>query len=268
MAGAANVSVKHAGECTAADTGTKACTKEYKPVCGFVEVQCVKAPCYPVAQTFGNQCMAENAQATNISQGSCTSSDRYNKLDNTSWKLQSYNATVATGPTLSFTDEKVSAKFCNSMGGTYTVDGDTIFVGPMMSTLMFCDGPLGTWESTFDLSGANYELSTDGANHLMITTVAGNTFQWVSTTPNPTKPVVTNWRRYGFVIWQLNQLAKLNSYDTVAEKQDMAQRLLDRINEIMMVSLMTPLQNARWVHMKAAIQFYHDHVGDGTFGSF
>lgn len=47
------------------------CTMEYAPVCGEVEVQCVKAPCLPVQQTFGNTCMASAAKAKNITQGEC-----------------------------------------------------------------------------------------------------------------------------------------------------------------------------------------------------
>jgi len=36
----------------------KVCTMEYAPVCAEVQVQCIKAPCYPVQQTFSNSCMA------------------------------------------------------------------------------------------------------------------------------------------------------------------------------------------------------------------
>ncbi|MDD2907181.1 MAG: hypothetical protein PHH98_00935 [Candidatus Gracilibacteria bacterium] len=34
------------------------CTLEYAPVCAEVQVQCIKAPCFPVNETFGNACMA------------------------------------------------------------------------------------------------------------------------------------------------------------------------------------------------------------------
>ncbi len=34
------------------------CTMEYAPVCTEVQVQCVKAPCYPIKQTFSNTCSA------------------------------------------------------------------------------------------------------------------------------------------------------------------------------------------------------------------
>lgn len=34
------------------------CTKEYAPVCGLVEIQCVTTPCDPIPQTFSNACGA------------------------------------------------------------------------------------------------------------------------------------------------------------------------------------------------------------------
>lgn len=33
------------------------CTMEYMPVCAEVAVQCVRAPCPPIKETFGNRCM-------------------------------------------------------------------------------------------------------------------------------------------------------------------------------------------------------------------
>ncbi len=246
-----------------ASSGDVMCTKEYKPVCGYVQVQCVRAPCYPVPQTFGNRCEAGAADATNITEGACATNERYNKLQDTSWNLQSFDSLVATGPTLSFAAEKVSAKICNSMNGSYTVDGNTIHVGAMMSTLMFCEGKLGTYESAFDLSGAKYELSTDGANHLMITTVGGHTFQWQKQGATGGKPTNTvSWKRYGLVVWQLNQIARAKGYTTVEQKQALAMDVLEKINYIMMTSIMTPLQNLKMVQLKAGVQFYYDHIGD------
>jgi len=235
-----------------------------------VQVQCIQAPCYPQPQTFGNRCEAEAANATNISEGACTPNARYNVLENTSWKLTTFDGSAVVGEhTLSFTDTKVSAKVCNHKSGSYEVMNDTIIVGEnMISTLMFCTGPAGEYEAHFDLSGANFELATDGANHLMITTAGGHTYQRTSVEKNPSKPVSsTNRRRYGLIIRQLNQIAKIRGFDTVIEKQAMAQGLLDKINEIMMVSLMTPTQNAKWVFLKNAVQYYYDHIGDGTFTS-
>lgn len=52
---------------------TIACTMEYAPVCAKVEIQCIKAPCEPIEQTFGNRCMMEaNKLATFLHEGECT----------------------------------------------------------------------------------------------------------------------------------------------------------------------------------------------------
>lgn len=40
------------------DEDGRICTMEYAPVCAEVQVQCIKAPCYPVPETFSNKCMA------------------------------------------------------------------------------------------------------------------------------------------------------------------------------------------------------------------
>ncbi len=59
------------GNMAYADESISACTMQYAPVCGSIQVQCFAAPCYPVRQTFGNQCMANVANATNITIGEC-----------------------------------------------------------------------------------------------------------------------------------------------------------------------------------------------------
>jgi hypothetical protein len=44
--------------CTAEEKATQACTKEYRPVCGWNDpdkIQCIRYPC---AQTYGNKCEA------------------------------------------------------------------------------------------------------------------------------------------------------------------------------------------------------------------
>lgn len=151
------------------------CTMEYRPVCASVQVQCIKAPCDPVQQTFGNACMMNaNKNTTYLHDGECGSTE----LDGSTWTLQSFDDKVASGSTLSFENGNISAHVCNSINGSYWVQGNTFVVGPMMSTKMACLGDLGTYESAFDLSGATYELSTEGGKHMMITTVAGHKFQW------------------------------------------------------------------------------------------
>lgn len=59
------------GNMTYANEPVSACTMQYAPVCWSIEVQCIRAPCYPVRQTFGNQCMANMAKASNITVGEC-----------------------------------------------------------------------------------------------------------------------------------------------------------------------------------------------------
>lgn len=44
--------------CTEEQKQAEACTMQYEPVCGLVEVQCVTTPCDPVPETFGNACSA------------------------------------------------------------------------------------------------------------------------------------------------------------------------------------------------------------------
>lgn len=51
------------------------CTMQYAPVCGEVQVQCIKAPCPPIKQTFGNSCMAWASNAQNIVEWTCEDID-------------------------------------------------------------------------------------------------------------------------------------------------------------------------------------------------
>ena len=63
---------------------------------------------------------------------------------------------------------------CNGFGGEYKVDGDTIAFGPVMSTMMFCEGPVGEQEmgtiAVFQES-AKFVLAGDT---LTITSADGN----------------------------------------------------------------------------------------------
>lgn len=44
--------------CTDAQKQAQLCTREYRPVCGLVEVQCITTPCNPIPETFSNACEA------------------------------------------------------------------------------------------------------------------------------------------------------------------------------------------------------------------
>ncbi len=60
------------GECKGQSEDLTMCTMEYAPVCASVAVQCIKAPCDPVEQTFGNRCMMNaNKLATYLHDGEC-----------------------------------------------------------------------------------------------------------------------------------------------------------------------------------------------------
>jgi hypothetical protein len=55
---------------------TQACTREYMPVCGQVQVQCIKAPCPQVMQTFSNKCEAcANSLTMSYIEGACANDD-------------------------------------------------------------------------------------------------------------------------------------------------------------------------------------------------
>lgn len=80
-------------------TDMKLCTMQYAPVCGEVQVQCIKAPCYPVYQTFWNACMANDNKI--IYEWECeeeTDTELFNKLkvydDKILSKLEKYNLSL------------------------------------------------------------------------------------------------------------------------------------------------------------------------------
>jgi heat shock protein HslJ len=66
------------------------------------------------------------------------------------------------------TDGQVAlATDCNSMSGTYTAKGSSLSVGPMMSTMMYCDG---SWESEFSrIIGETTGYSFTGKGELVLT---------------------------------------------------------------------------------------------------
>ena len=44
--------------CVESQRSADFCTADYTPVCATVEIQCIKAPCNPIQQTFSNSCNA------------------------------------------------------------------------------------------------------------------------------------------------------------------------------------------------------------------
>jgi heat shock protein HslJ len=73
------------------------------------------------------------------------------------WRLVSYGSPGSLMPSAPDVDTsivfgadgKVNGNVgCNGFGGDYTVDGNTITFGQIVSTLMFCEGPVGDQETT------------------------------------------------------------------------------------------------------------------------
>ncbi len=50
---------------------SEGCPEISQPVCGKIEIQCIKTPCDPVEETFVNECFAEKAKATDLRPGKC-----------------------------------------------------------------------------------------------------------------------------------------------------------------------------------------------------
>jgi heat shock protein HslJ len=75
------------------------------------------------------------------------------RLDGTSWSLVSVNdepVAAGTAVTLSFASGMVSGSSgCNSYSGTYSVDGPTLAVGPLITTKMACPEPIMAVETAY-----------------------------------------------------------------------------------------------------------------------
>ena len=73
------------------------------------------------------------------------------------WRLDSYGSPGNTTPAAPDVDTSIVFKEdgkiegnvgCNGFGGDYTVEGNMITFGPIVSTLMFCEGSVGDQETT------------------------------------------------------------------------------------------------------------------------
>ena len=98
------------------------------------------------------------------------------------WELVSYNQTAAVPDvetSIEFKDGQMSGNVgCNGFGGEYTVNGDQIEFGPVMSTKMFCEAVADQESSTlaamqndatFILNGDRLTItSTDTSNFIML----------------------------------------------------------------------------------------------------
>lgn len=103
------------------------------------------------------------------------------------WKLVSYGSASNQTPAAADVDTSVEFKDglvngnvgCNGFGGNYEVDGDKITFSEVVSTLMFCEGPVGDQEMTtlnvlhetasFALDGDTLTLtSADGSSVIVL----------------------------------------------------------------------------------------------------
>lgn len=98
------------------------------------------------------------------------------------WKLISYNQTPAVPNVetfIEFKDGQLNGNVgCNSFGGDYTVNGDTITFGPVISTMMFCNDPIGEQEkgilavlqksATFVMDGNTLSITSEDGNSSIV----------------------------------------------------------------------------------------------------
>ncbi len=103
----------------------------------------------------------------------CSTAGESASLEGTLWALESYqnadgetvDALPNSGARAEFENGEVSGTSgCNRFFGAYEVDGDSISIGPLGSTLMACPGPLMDQEFGFMTSfqsAATYEISGD-----------------------------------------------------------------------------------------------------------
>ncbi len=104
-------------------------------------------------------------------------------LEGTTFRLVQHNG-VATPDDSNYSlvleDGRLSARFCNQMGGDYTVNGNVILAPELMSTLMFCESPAGLMDmetgfsmvmsegAVYKLEGDLLELSSISGNHTFL----------------------------------------------------------------------------------------------------
>jgi heat shock protein HslJ len=125
-------------------------------------------------------------------------------FEGTTWQLAEYategGAAVPVpalvAATATFADGTVSGNGgCNSFNASYTLDGSSIEIGEVASTLIACEGPAGTVETAFfatfpkmtdvTVTGETLELTGDGGKLILRFTVAETAelvgTEWVAT---------------------------------------------------------------------------------------
>lgn len=93
------------------------------------------------------------------------------------WNLESLDGqSLSQSGTLTFSRNMIQAKLCNTLHGRYTVFGDRIYTRGLVSTMMYCEGPIMIVESLLSERGLTYFV---GETTLTITTRSGHTIEWV-----------------------------------------------------------------------------------------
>lgn len=84
----------------------------------------------------------------------------HKELDGRIFKLASFNdQRVNEEYVLEFTKGRISTKFCNGMGGEYTIKNNTI-EATLVSTMMYCNEPANVMDMESAFSSALYEGAT------------------------------------------------------------------------------------------------------------
>jgi heat shock protein HslJ len=100
-------------------------------------------------------------------------------LNGTSWTLTSIQGKPvlsSTQPDLSFDNGQASGTgSCNGFGGSYTLSGNKLTFGPLMSTMMACNPPevMDQEQAYFSALSATASYRVEG-NRLTLLDVAGN----------------------------------------------------------------------------------------------
>jgi heat shock protein HslJ len=102
------------------------------------------------------------------------------------WSLVSYGLASEQKPAAADVDTSIEFKDgqmtgnvgCNGFGGKYEVDGDKITFSEVMSTLMFCEGPVGDQElgtlavlresATYALDGDTLTITSADDNSMVV----------------------------------------------------------------------------------------------------
>lgn len=130
-----------------------ACTMEYMPVCGLKSVVCIKAPCNPIQQTYGNKCMMQADGASFLHSGACRESSVSPQDDPMckSWYDGCNTCSRATpdGPAMctlrACIDGQTSPAYCTAYFDSSSSDKPPVisgFSGPTSLTL----NETGTWK--------------------------------------------------------------------------------------------------------------------------